>query len=904
MKRTIIISMIASAVFSASAYAQDINNFIESLQGKYPGLTVIDNDAMPGSGTPRIMIRGLASYAEGASTNTVKFYVDGFEVQSEYVNYLEPEEIESVQILKDAAALALYGSNGADGVILITTRKGKSGAPVITFRASGGVQTPVNVAKPLSSLDYANLYNQAYSNDNGREWDMYYDFEQIAGYKNGTGINVNWYDEVLKNTGSYADAALSFRGGSDFAKYNVVMDYATQQGFLNVSNTDRTSNLGFGKYGLRTNLEMKINRVLTVGVDVGGRLEDRNRPNYSVYSLMEDMMRYPSNIYPVYDEMSTDPISNYSGTAIYPNNPVASLKGLGWTTSRTKLMLANFKFREDLSSLVSGLYLEEGFSFYSKTIGNTAKTRTYARYHNGVAQTSDVSTYLRSEGYWSSGKERWMQGYARLGWSGNVGLHAFSAGLNAHLSDYNGAGSAFYNWKYRHVNYSAGLDYNYDSRYYAGLGFSYYGDDAYAPGHRYSFYPSVSLAWMVSNEDFLKGSGIVNSLKVRTSAGLSGASQAYVGIDGFLTDGRFLYQQYYGWTGSFVTSMGPNYGGGASGIKPLFRANPDVHPERSLKADIGVDATLWNSMQISAEYFADYRTDILTLDQSRMDCFGDDVYYSNMGRMFNNGIELSAIYSSKAGDLEYSVFGNLLFAKNKVLEMGEIAKRYAYNEQTGLPYGTRMGLECVGFYSMSDFDLDGELNPGQSVPLFGSVQPGDLKYKDQDGDGYVDETDFVRIGNPEYPTTTFSFGFNLRYKAFDMSALFTGTAGSSVNLLDYPQWRTFENYGNAFEWARNAWVFYPEARLDTRDTATYPRLSTTTNENNYTSSSFWIRDNSYLRLRNLEFGYTYKGMRAFVRGYNLLTFSKLLRECKMDPETVNYGYPQGRSYNIGVQFTF
>ena len=903
MKKGIIACLSAFVLFSASVYAQDLNNYIESLAGKCPGLIVIDNDAMPGSGIPRLMVRGLASYAEGTS-NTVKIYVDGFEVQSDYVNYLNPDEIESVQVIRDAASLALYGTNGANGVLLITTKKGNIGAPVVTFRASGGVQTPINVAKPLSSYDYANLYNQAYSNDNGREWDTFYDFEQLADYKSGAGVNVSWYDEVMKNTGAYADAMLSFRGGSQFAKYNVVMDYANQQGFLNVANTDRTSNLTFGKYGLRTNLDMKINEVLSASVNIGGRLDDRGRPNYSIYSLMEDVMRYPSNIYPVYDEASTDPISNYSGTAIYPNNPVGSLKGLGWTTSRTKVLNANFKFREDLSSLLEGLYLEEGFSFYSKTIGNMGKTRNYARYYNGTAQTSDVSTYLRSSGYSSSGKERWMQGTLNLGWNGTFNAHALDASLGAHISSFNGNGYQFYNWKYRYVNYNGHLGYTYDNRYVAALNFSYFGSDAYAPAKRFSFYPSASFAWIASNEDFLKGNDVVNSLKVRTSVGLSGASQAYVDIEGFLTDGRYLYQQYYGWTGSFVTGMGPNYDGGSSGLRPLFRANPDAHPEQSLKADIGVDAMLWNKLSIGADFFIDRRNDILTLDKTRMDCFGYDTFYSNIGRMVNRGVELNVVYSSKISDFEYSVFGNLLFAKNKVLEMGEVGKRFPYNESTGLPYGSRMGLECVGFYSLSDFDLDGELNMGLPIPLFGSVQPGDLKYKDQDGDGIIDETDFVKIGNPSYPSTSFSFGAEFKYKSFDLSLLFTGTAGLTINLLDYPQWRTFEDNGNAFAWAQGAWVYYPEAKLDTRDTATYPRLSTTTNENNYTSSSFWIRKNNWLRLKNLELGYTVKGCRIFVRGYNLLTFSRLLSDYDMDPETVNYGYPQGRSYNAGIQITF
>ena len=366
-------------------YLSPIPDFTKALEGKLPGLIVVNQDGTPGAGTARMLVRGLGSYAEGVGTNTLKFFVDGFEVKSDYIDYLNAEEIESVQVLKDAAALALYGMSGANGVILITTRRGAASAPVISFQTRTGLQMPINVVRPLGSLDYANLYNQAWSNDHGREWDPYYDFEAIGEYKNGTGIDVNWYDEVMKKTGSYTDALLSMRGGSDLAKYNVVLDYANQQGFLDVKNTDRTKNVSFVKYGVRTNIDMKLNKVLSAKVDISGRLEDRTRPNYDIYSLMNDIMTYPSNIYPVNDPLSTDPISTYSGTALYPNNPVASVNGIGWTTSRTKLLLANFRFREDLDVILPGLYMEQGFSFYSKTVGNTAKTRSYARYYNGVA---------------------------------------------------------------------------------------------------------------------------------------------------------------------------------------------------------------------------------------------------------------------------------------------------------------------------------------------------------------------------------------------------------------------------------------------------------------------------------------------------------------------------------------
>ena len=911
MKKHFIITVAAGLLASLAGYSQDLANFTDALEGKYPGLTVIRNDGTPGAGVPRMMIRGIGSFAQGTDVNTLKIFVDGFEVQQDFISYLSPEEIESVVVCKNAADLAEYGMNGANGVLAITTKRGTVGAPVITFKTRGGVQMPINVAKPLNSRRYAALYNQAWSNDHGREWDPYYDFEAMNAYKAGEGIDVNWYDEVFKPLTNYADGSLSIRGGSNTALYSVVLDYANQQGFLNVRNTDRTKNVSFVKYGIRTNLDMKLNDIFTVSVDVGGRLEDRNRPNYSVYQLVNDVMSYPSNIYPIFDADATDPISNYSGTAVHPNNPVGSLSGLGWTTSRTKLMQANFKFKEDLGSLVKGLYLLQGFSFYSRTIGNTGKTRTYARYNQGVPQTADVSTYIRSNGYWSSGKERWMQGNVTVGWDSEFGLHTLRTKLDARISDFSGSGSAFYNWKYRYANFVARADWAYDSRFDATLALSVFGSDAYAPGKSFVPYPTVGFGWNLSNEDFLKSSPVVNKLRLRASAGFTGATEAYVGIEGFETNGRYLYEQYYTWTGSFVQGMGPNFGGGASGIRPLFMSHPDVTAEKSLKADIGVEATLWNLLTVKADYFADYRTGILTPDNTLMDYNGAQVAYTNLGKMFNHGVDAQFVVAQKSGEVDWSVFGNVLFAKNKVIEMGEVGAKYPYNAVTGLPYGTRMGLENTGFYKVTDFDLDGELNMGLPVPLYGAIQPGDLKYKDQDGDSFIDDTDIVKVGNPSYPSLTLSLGGEVKYKGFDLSFLITGSAGSTVNLLDYDEWKPFLNYGNAFEWAEGAWVYYPEAKLDTRETATFPRLSTGQNDNNYRASSFWVKDNAWLRLQEVELGYTIplntkaiKNFRVCVTGYNLLTLSTLLAKYKMDPETANYGYPASKAVNLGLQISF
>lgn len=904
-----------ASVSGADLVKSPTPNLTNRLAGRLPGLFVLQGNGIPGGSTAKMYIRGLGSYAKGAQTNTMKYYVDGFEVKSDYIEFLNPEEIESVSVLKDAAALATFGMNGANGVIWIKTKRGHVSAPVISFQIRTGLQSPINVAKPLNSYGYARLYNQAVSNDNGRVWSPFYTDSQLEAYRTGQGVDVNWYDEVFRKNSMYTDAVLSFTGGSEMVRYNVVLDYANQQGLLNVRNTDATSNATYIKYGLRTNLDLKLNKILTVGVDIGGRLEDRSRPNYDVATLVQDVMKYPSNIYPIYDEASTDPISTFSGTAIYPNNPVGSLKGLGWATSRTKLLQANFKFNEDLGFLLKGLYLEEGFSFYTKTIGNTSKTRTYARYLNGIAQTSDVSTYIRSNSYWSSGKELWMQGNLTLGYSNRFGDHALNAALNAHVSDYSGNADYFYDWKFRYANFSGRINYSYDDRYVAELGFSYYGTDAYAAGNRFHLYPAGSIGWVISNESFLESSDVIKYLKIRASAGLTGATETDLSLADFDTDGRYLYEQYYHSGGSFLTGIGPSYVSNNI-LVPIFVANPHVTAEKSLKYNAGFDLNIAGKLNVTADYFMDKRSGILTLDNSIMNYYGKNYYYSNVGKMTNQGVDAQIIYSDKAGDFNWSAFGNAVYAVNKVDYMAEVPTKFPYNASTGLRYGSRMGLECVGFYDTGDFNpLTGELKSDIPVPLYGDVQPGDLRYKDQDNDGFVDDTDIVNIGNPAYPDFMYSFGGNLEFKGFDFSFMFTGSAGATVNLLDYDTWKPFNNNGNVFRWAENAWAYYPSQDIDTRETATFPRLTTQQNDNNYRSSSFWIRKNNWLKLQNVELGYDFAVLksvrdagiskcRLYINAYNILTFSDLLKNYDMDPETANYGYPALKSVNVGVQISF
>jgi TonB-linked SusC/RagA family outer membrane protein len=898
-----------STVSGETLYKTPAQNITNTLYGLLPGLTVTQGSGEPGYDNAKLLIRGVGSYGYGGY-NVCKIFVDGFEVNSNYFSYLSPAEIESVSVLKDAAALATLGMRGSNGVIWVETKRGKIGKPLFQIQFRTGMQTPEIINKPLNSYDFANLYNQAISNDNGMFWTPKYSTQNLQGYQNGTGTNVDWYKQVLKNNGSYTDADFTFKGGNVDTKYNVVLNYANQGGLYNVSNTDQTSNEVMNRYNLRANLDFNMFNIFEARIDLGGRIEERKSPNYSTSNLMNDLARYPSNIYPVHDGDTT----LYSGTTLYPNNPVGSIMGLGWASTHTRTLQSNFGLKEKLDFITRGLYLNEAYSFNAYSLSTYNKTKNYARYINGATTTTDLTTSIVASGYGSAGQEDWRQGIVTLGYARQFGEHAITSALNFHQSDYKGDG--FFGYQNHYQNYSGRFNYSYNNRLVAEFGFSYFGDDAYAPGNQWGFYPTISGAWIVSNESFLKTNKVINSLKIRGSVGKSGGSDS--GANGFLSsfssNGRFLYQQYYGASiGQFYTGNStPTW---ANTLAPVFIPNNNVFAEQSLKYNAGADIILFKKLKASLDLFMDKRSGILTLDNSIMGYYGSNYYFSNVGKMTNKGFEVSASYSEKVGEVGYSINGMASYSKNKIDYMAEVTPAFPYNAQTGRSFGTPVGLQAIGYYQLSDFNADGSLKNGIPVPAFGAIQPGDIRYKDLNNDGHVDQTDVTSIGKSPYPELTYAFGGSINYKGFDLSILFQGTYGSSVNLLgsSYNQVVAFVNNGNAYDIAKGAWAYYPEQGIDTRATATYPRLTTKGNTNNYQNSSFWMKSGDFLRIRNIELSYNFSNqilskcglskLSLFVNATNPVTWSSLLKDYHIDPESMS-GYPVLKSVNVGITASF
>lgn len=886
-------------------------NLTNRLAGQLPGLTLFQGSGEPGNDMASWLIRGIGSYGN-AGYNSAKIFVDGFEVNPSYIAYLSPAEIERVSVLKDGAALSLFGERGANGVISIETKRGKIAPATVSASVRFGLQQATALAEPLDSYGYASLYNQAVSNDQGR-WSPAYSNDQLAAYRNGTGTDVNWYDEALRDAGYTIDGDVSFRGGTQVARYNVMLNYLNQQGLYDVKNSDSRSNRTYERYGLRANLDFTIFKFIEARVDLGGRIERGKRPNIGTDDLFYNLARYPSNIYEIWDDAEH---THYSGTSIYNSNPVASLNALGWRQTQSRVLQGNFQLLERLDFITEGLYLREAFSFNTYTQSGYSKTRNYARYHNGVRTTTDEDTSLQASGYGSDGMEDWKQGQISLGYDRWFGRHALEGAVNFHLSGYKGDG--YFSYKYHYANLNGRINYSYDDRYTAEFGFSYFGNDAFAKGNQWAFYPSVSAAWILSNEAFLRDSKAVNLLKLRLSYGRSGfADSGATGVlSNYSSNGRYLFKDYYtnSYVGSFYTGTGE--GVWQSSLVHMFLANAGAHAEKSSKYNIGIDAELFGKLHLSADAFLDKRTDILTLDNSMMGYYGKNYYFDNIGKMTNKGFEATVVWADQRANWGYSINGSVSFNRNKIDYMAEVAPAYGYNAQTGRPYGTLIGLVADGFYDVDDFNADGSLREDLPQPMFGAVQPGDIKYLDLDRSGFVDQNDVTKIGKSPYPEWTYTLGASFNYRGFDFSFLLQGIAGASFNLLDNAvQTRAFVDNGNAYDIARGAWAYYPDQNIDTRATATYPRLTTQSNDNNYRLSSFWVRSRNFMRVRNIEVGYNFRhhakfraagisNFRIYLNATNPFTVSSLMSDYDLDPELLSYRYPVLKSYNVGVSITF
>lgn len=885
-----------------SVYAPNLGY---ALSGKLTGLHVVQKGGSPGNtDTPDLMIRGRQTFQD----NGILVLVDGLETK--WSNLLV-DEIESVTLLKDAASLALYGQRGANGVLLITTKRGIQNEKVkVSLSTRFGWQQAAVLPELLGNGDYAELYNEAMRSDGKDIANGYFKNQLIVDYfKNGTYPylypDVDWYGEVLKKTAFAHNYDLTFTGGNSFAKYYAALGFMDTQGLYGHTNGNTNSNYDLKRYNIRTNIDLQLTKWLKSEVKFRGVIEDKSFPNADENTIWKTMGLFLP--YAVHT-----PSGAWGGVEKYAENPVAAIQQKGYKSINERTIDISVKMIADLQTLTPGLSIYGQISFSNNYYMNYNKVRGLA-YEElvprpdliipGVTPENELPHEViarGSEGSFSHSQNsgtQWNRTTIMAGANFNrlFGKHQLDAYAGYFQELYKAAGNQA---AFAKQNILGRVDYNYNSLYYIALAFSYSGSENFPTGHRFGLFPALSGGWIISKEKFMPQNTVLSFMKLKASFGLTGNDRTG-------SAGRFIYQQNYVGGGNYL--FGENFDQNPGLYKEGTLANPYATWEKALKLDVGLEMTLFNRLSLSAEYFIEDRKDIYVQPNNYISgLLGTAIHNMNEGKAQNQGVEIEVFWNDRFGDFSYYLGGRLSYARNKIIDIKEnhrpANEEYLYAK--GRPINQPYILEAIGFFK-NQRDID-----NSSRQMFGNVQPGDIKYKDQNNDGFIDDNDRIPMGHTSYPEFYYGFDAGAGYKGVDFSIAFQGAGNRSVSLLDNNSVVPFLNGGvKPTRWVKdNYWT--PERG----DAALFPRLTTEQNNNNYRASTLWQRSGSYVRLKNVELGYTLpvaitrkvrmEKVRVFVSAVNPFTWDQI-SELSVDPEIMDmFKYPVMKSYNMGLSIQF
>ncbi len=905
----------AIATVTGESLEKNFNlNLGNTLFGRLPGVTVTQGGSEPGQGVPNVFIRGINTF--GGASNAPLYIIDGYLSNgpgtSNAFMQLIPEEIETISVLKDASATALYGARGANGVILVTTKAGKEGGLKVGFSTRHGFNQAQSLPKFLDAQNYATLFNEALANDGQAPR---YTQADIDAYRDGTDPtfhpNVNWYDQVLRKSSPVSSYNLNFSGGDKVVRFFGLLNAINSSSLLKkFGDLDEESiNSKYTKYNFRTNVDVSLSKRLLVEFKVAGSIETINNPGaYENSGLFDLLQRLPPNSFPL-----RNPNGTFGGNAAF-SNPYANLLATGFYQNNTRTIMSSLRLTEQLDMITKGLsvsiaassnnYFEQGSvkskqyaqfavtkgplgdTIYSNPIGQlttlAGSERTLEQYRNFIYQAS--INYNRAFG------KSQVTGFVMLN-NDKVNLFGPSFDLanpTANSSD-----------PYYHNSVASRFTYAYDNKYLAEFSLGYMGSEIFNPDKRYGFFPAGSIGWIASNEEFLKRSKSVNFLKLRASHGLTGNDIITAQGGG----NRYAFTPTFG-------GAGYNFGvnnNGLAGFAEANIANNGITWEKEKHLNVGVDATLFNNFDVSFDYFTRDRYDILVASNSTTPLFlGINTPSLNLGKSNSNGFDISVRYGSKSKkDFQYYVEFNASYSKNEIVFNAEAIQLNKGLLNTGLSIGQPIGLVANGFYTPAD--IAQRLIDPKSVPgvLTEVIKAGDIKYLDLGGtlgvpDGIIDANDRRAIGNPGVPRLVGGLNAGLSYKGFDLNLIFNAAQGNTV-YLGGSLYHAFQNNTQVGPIALGRWT------PATAETANYPRLSSINNQNNYQFSSFWQRDGSFIKLRSAELGYTIpdkissklklSSSRLFVTGTNLFSIDKIENG---DPESLA-GYPVMRTITAGFK---
>ena len=884
----------------STVYAENIDkssafSIGNSLYGNVLGLTTMQSTGVVWEQMPSMYIRGLKTLN---GNNGILLVVDGLERDNNWqaLKYITPEEVESVSVLRDAAALALYGYRGVNGVVNIVTKRGKYDTREINFSYDHAFNYMTRKPELADAYTYASALNEALTND-GKQ--VRYSQNELNAFKNGTSPylypNVNWWEEVFRDRGASDIATLSFRGGSTKMRYYTMMNLQNNRGFIKNfdTNADYSTQEKYSKANFRTNLDIDLSPKTKMQANIMGMLNEFSRPGMGSDNLISKLYQLPSAAFPIRTESGL-----WGGNTTWGENwnPVALTEGRAYSKGHTRGLYADMSLRQDLSSLTKGLgaSVRIGYDNLASYWENHTKGYKYgmasvASWENGLPIAGEEIT---------GGKDTEMSGDSKLDWQ----YRAFNFQMNVDWQRQFGVHSLYsmllYTYKYDNAKGINNTFYRQNAGWYTHYGFKnrYFADftlmasasNLLAPDHRWNVSPTVGLAWLISNEKFMQSQNVVDFLKLRASFGMLNTDNI---------PGNGYWNETVGGGNGYPIN---NNFGGDGGWHEGRLASVNGTTEKAYKYNAGVDATLFKGLTLTVDGFYERRSDIwVSSDGQNSAVLGASGSYVNAGIVDSWGTEIGANYYKKMGNVELNLGGTFTYNRSKIIEMLEEPAAYDYTRSTGNPVGQIFGLQAIGYF-VDQADIDNSL-PQQ----FGPVKAGDIKYKDMNGDKVINSDDRVAMGyNSTCPEIYYSFSLGLEWKGLGFSAQFQGV-GNYTAILSGTYYRplvdntTISNYVY-----RNRWT--PET-----PNARFPRLTTETVDNNLQTSSLWLADRSFLKLRNCEVYYKLpsswlnrfwvKNAKVYVRGVDLLCFDSI---DQLDPEAMNNSYPATRSIHVGLSVGF
>lgn len=863
-------------------------NRLNVLTGRIPGLSFYNLDGLPGYENSVSRLRGDHTFSDNRSPVIL---IDG---KVDDVSSLDPYDIESIVLLKDAASAGMYGLRALNGIILVNTKKGKEGKIKVSFNSETSFSQPTRLPKYLDAYQYALLYNEAQLNDDPNTTPKY-DVVALEAYRTGSdpykNPNVNWADEFVKNNYLMTRNNINVNGGGKTAKYYVSANYLHNSGAFNVDKDVNTynTNTSVSIMNIHGNVQLNIGKNLTVNTDIRAKKEKRNAPgawsDSYARNLLTDIYSTPFNAHPIKNEDGS-----IAGTTDYQKNPYGTLNSTGYSVWERSSLSSYIDATYDFSRWVKGLSIEGRIGFNTYTDYYINRTKTFAKYKmNDDGQTYTqfgLDSELKNGGSYNQIYRNFDHNIG-IRYAGEFDKHAINVLFLYDRQQVMNAQST--NLTKNFQGPKGSLSYRFNNTYLVDLSFAYQGSEQYPKNKRYGFFPAVALGWIISNEAFFKHVEFVDLLKVRGSHGLSGN---HVGT-------------YFDYLGAFASTSNNYYFGvnpaGQNGFYESRVANPALIWETCRQTNLGLDFTVLNNrLSGSFDYFIEKNRDIL-IKNAITAMYGASVYMPE-GKFENRGYEIQLGWTDRIQDFSYSINANYSFSKNKIVYQDEEYREFPWMYRTGNALNTRFGYVFDRFFTEED---DVASLPDQSL-LGGTQKPGDLKYKDLNNDKVIDEKDMTAIGNPKPPKANYGIGAGMQYKGVDLNVLFHGAYGGTSYYNNYTYWAFHDRTGNVLEHHLDRW------KPGSGQSAGYPRLSLS-NSNNTATSSYWVKENSFLRLKYIELGYTLPiqisqkaGMskaRVFVNGQNLFCWDKV---GIIDPELEDGGmsFPIQRTISVGLNIVF